>query len=67
MKSSTKQLIFWIVILMVFVGIGIYLKYASTGATMMALLVGITGIVVGWVARILYVKYVTDKVEVRKS
>ena len=67
MKSSTKQLIFWIVILMVFIGIGIYLKYASTGATMMALLVGTTGIVVGWVARILYVKYVSDKVEVRRS
>lgn len=67
MKSSTKQVIFWIVILIVFVSIGIYLKYASTGATMMALLVGITGIVVGWVARILYVKYVSDKIEVKRS
>lgn len=67
MKSSTKQLIFWIVILVLFIGIGIYLKYASTGATMMALIIGITGIVVGWVARILYVKYVSDKIEVRRS
>lgn len=67
MKSSTKQLIFWIVISIVFVGIGIYLKYASTGATVMALLVGITGIVIGWIARILYVKYVSDKIEVKKS
>ena len=42
-------------------------EYASTGATMMALIIGITGIVVGWVARILYVKYVSDKIEVRRS
>lgn len=67
MKSHTKKLIFWIVIIALFVGIGIYLKYASTGATIMALLIGFAGIVIGWVARILYVKYVLDRIEVKRS
>ena len=67
MKTHTKKLIFWIVITILVLGIFIYFKYAPTGAAIMALLIGLAGIVVGWIARILYVKYVSDKIEVKRS
>ena len=51
-----KKIIFWVVVAIVIIALGIYLKYAAFGTTVV--LVGLGGIVLGWIGRILYGKYV---------
>ena len=53
-----KKIIFWVVVAIVIIALGIYLKYASFGTTVVTVLVGLGGIVLGWIGRILYGKYV---------
>ena len=53
-----KKIIFWAVVVVLLVGLGLWLKYASFGVTVVTILVGLGGIVLGWVAHILYGKYV---------
>ena len=53
-----KKIIFWVVVAIVIMALGIYLKYAAFGTTVVTVLVGLGGIVLGWIGRILYGKYV---------
>ena len=53
-----KKIIFWAVVAALLVGLGLWLKYASFGVTVVTILVGLGGIVLGWIAHILYGKYV---------
>lgn len=53
-----KKIIFWAVVVVLLVALGIFLKYASLGVTVVTILVGIGGLVLGWIAHILYGKYV---------
>lgn len=58
MTTTTKKIIFWAVVVVLLVGLGFWLKYASFGVTVVTILVGLGGIVLGWIAHILYGKYV---------
>ena len=53
-----KKIIFWVVVAIVIIALGIYLKYDASGTTVVTVLVGLGGIVLGWIGRILYGKYV---------
>lgn len=53
-----KKIIFWALVVVLLVGLGLWLKYASFGVTVVTILVGLGGIVLGWIAHILYGKYV---------
>lgn len=53
-----KKIIFWAIVVVLLIGLGIFLKYASLGVTVVTILVGLGGIVLGWIAHILYGKYV---------
>lgn len=53
-----KKIIFWVVVAIVIIALGIYLKYAAFGTTVVTVLVGLGGIVLGWIGRTLYCKYV---------
>ena len=53
-----KKIIFWVVVAIVIIALGIYRKYAAFGTTVVTVLVGLGGIVLGWIGRILYGKYV---------
>ena len=48
-----KRIIFWVVVLVLLVGLGLWLKYTSFGVTVVTILVGLGGIVLGWIARML--------------
>lgn len=53
-----KKIIFWVMVAIVIIALGIFLKYASFGVTVVTILVGLGGIVAGWLGKILYDKYV---------
>lgn len=55
-----KKLIFWVVVAVVIIALGIYLKYTSFGVTVVTVLVGLGGIVAGWLAKMLYDRYVKE-------
>jgi hypothetical protein len=65
MTTKTKKIIFWVVIALLVIGIGLYLKFANFGDALMSILIGLMsiligacGIVVGWLAHIFYAKYI---------
>lgn len=58
MSTKTKKIIFWSVVAVLLIGIGVYLQLTDFGNSLMAVIIGICGIVVGWVAHILYLKYI---------
>lgn len=55
-----KKIIFWAIVIVLLIGLGLWLKYTSFGVTLVTILVGAAGLVVGWIAKILYDKYVKD-------
>ena len=55
-----KKIIFWVIVVVLLIGLGLWLKYTSFGVTIVTILVGFGGLVVGWIAKILYDKYVKD-------
>ena len=55
-----KKIIFWAVIVILLIGLGLWLKYTSFGVTVVTILVGLGGIAVGWCGKILYDKYVKE-------
>lgn len=57
---KTKKIIFWVVVAILVVGLGLYLKYAPFGATIITVIVGAVGIIAGWLAKYLYDKYVKE-------
>lgn len=57
---KTKKIIFWVVVAVLVIGLGLYLKYASFGATVITIVVGACGVAVGWLAKYLYDRYVKE-------
>ena len=55
-----KRIIFWAVVIVLLIGLGLWLKYTSFGVTVVTILVGLGGIVLGWIGKILYGKYIKD-------
>lgn len=55
-----KKLIFWVVVIVLLIGLGLWLKYTSFGVTVVTILVGLGGIVLGWIGKILYDRYVKE-------
>ena len=55
-----KKIIFWVVVAIVIIALGIYLKYATIGTTVVTILVGLGGIVAGWIGKILYGRYIKE-------
>ena len=47
----TKKQIFWLIVTIIAIGIGLYLKFAGFGDTLMSLLIGTIGIIIGWIAK----------------
>ena len=58
MTTKTKKIIFWVIIALLAIGIGLYLKFANFGDTLMSVLIGSCSIVTGWLAHIFYAKYI---------
>lgn len=58
MTTKAKKIIFWAVIAALVIAMFLYLLLAKPGNALMSVLYGIGGIVLGWIARILYSKYV---------
>lgn len=48
---KTKKIIFWVVVAVLIIGLGFWFKYAPFGAA---------GVVLGWIARILYCRYIKE-------
>lgn len=55
-----KRIIFWAVVIVLLIGLGLWLKYTSFGVTVVTILVGLGGIVLGWIGKILYGKYIKE-------
>lgn len=55
-----NKIIFLVVMSIVIIALGIYLKYAAFGTTVVTVLVGLGGIVLGWIGKILYDRYVKE-------
>ena len=51
-----KKIIFWAIVIVLLIGLGLWLKYTSFGVTVVTILVGAAGLVAGWIAKILYDK-----------
>lgn len=61
MTAKTKKITFWVIIAVLVIGLGIYLKYATFGATVVTIVTGAACLVAGWIAHVLYGKYISDK------
>ena len=58
---KAKKITFWTVVAVVLIiGLAIYLKYAPFGVTVVTVIVGAAGVVLGWIARILYCRYIKE-------
>lgn len=55
-----KKIIFWAVVIVLLIGLGLWLKYTSFGVTVVTILVGLGGIVLGWIGRMLYCRYIKE-------
>ena len=53
-----KKIIFWSVVVVLLIGLGLWLKYTSFGVAIVTILVGLCGVAVGWLGKVLYDKYV---------
>ena len=56
--KNWKKYVFWAVVLAVFIGAGLYLKYAGFGAALMALLFFAGGCLLGWLGKMFYDKFI---------
>lgn len=57
---KTRKIIFWVVVAVLIIGLGFWFKYASFGVTVVTVIVGAAGVVLGWIARILYCRYIKE-------
>lgn len=55
-----KKIIFWAVVVVLLTGLGLWLKYTSFGVTIVTILVGLGGIATGWLAKMLYDRYIKE-------
>lgn len=61
MTTKTKKITFWVIVAVLVIGLGIYLKYASFGVTVVTIVTGSACLVAGWIAHVLYGKYIGDE------
>lgn len=54
MTDKTKKIIFWAVVAAVVIALALYLLFAKPGNVLVASVFGVTGLVVGWFARVFY-------------
>lgn len=55
-----KKIIFWAVVIVLLTGLGLWLKYTSFGVTIVTILVSLGGIAAGWLAKMLYDRYIKE-------
>lgn len=55
-----KKIIFWAVVVVLLIGLGLWLKYTSFGVTVVTILVGLGGIVLGWFGKVMYDRYIKE-------
>ena len=55
-----KKIIFRVVVAIVIIALGIYLKYAAFGTTVVTVFVGLGGIVLGWIGKVMYDRYIKE-------
>lgn len=55
---NTKKIIFWIAIVLIVVSVVIYAKFAPVWVSLTNIAIGGVSIVLGWIAHILYEKYI---------
>lgn len=55
-----KKIIFWAIVAVLIIGIGLFLKFSAFGTTIMSIVIGVVGVVVGWIAKTLYNRYVVE-------
>lgn len=55
-----KKIIFLVVVSIAIIVLGIYLKYVAFGTTVVTVIIGLGGIVLGWIGKILYDRYVKE-------
>lgn len=55
-----KKIIFWTVVAVLVIGLGFWLKYSSFGVTVVTIIVGLVGLAAGWLARIMYCRYIKE-------
>lgn len=55
-----KKLIFWAVVVVLLIGLGLWLKYTSFRVPVVTILVGLGGIALGWIGKVLYDRYVKE-------
>ena len=60
MTTKTKKITFWVIIALIVIGILSYLKFAAVGDTLMSVFIGSVGVIVGWIAKCFYDKYIKD-------
>lgn len=59
-KIMKKKIIFWAVVVVLLIGLGLWLKYTSFGVTVVTILVGLGGIVLGWFGKVMYDRYIKE-------
>lgn len=60
MTTKVRKIIFWVIVAVLIIGLGFYLKYASFGATVVTIVTGAACLVAGWIAHVLYGKYIAE-------
>lgn len=55
-----EKIFFWANVAITIIALILYLKNISFGVTVVTILVGIGGIVLGWIGKILYDRYVKE-------
>lgn len=56
--KTKKKLIFAAIVVAVIIGVILYLHFAPVWTSVVNIIVGAGGIVIGWIAHILYNKYI---------
>lgn len=62
-SDKWKKILFWVIVLIAFIGGGLYLKFAGFGAMLMALAFFAGGCVCGWFGKIFYEKFIAPVVK----
>ena len=55
-----KKIVLWVVVVLVVVGVILYAHYTKPAVVLVYVLSLVFGALIGWVARVLYVKYIKE-------
>ena len=61
MTTKVKKIIFWVIVVVLLIGLGLWLKYTSFSVTVVTILVGLGGIVLGWAGKYAYDRFIARK------